>query len=1221
MNREILLAAPWPPAPSEIANNVAKSLVPALHARARLQLIGVPSADGQSIPDVLCQGAGGPVCLPVADVGAVLGSHPNATLLAHLGNEYTQNRAALQALARRPGYVVLHDLTMHHAWFEQCLHTDRVVDYVSSLGEFYGARFQQRAQHAQHNLQIVHDLAKRAPLFEPFLRNALGVVVHSRMAFEAVSQSGRWPVCHLGLPYPAPSAAETDALLAHRSTQAQQLAQGETLRLVVFGHLSTNRCLPLILDAVQMLQSICPQPVRLDIYGRAAEAEKLQAFIDEHALNRCVQLHGFVPEQTLADALHQAHVAFNLRSPTMGEASASQLRLYAAGLPSIIMKEGWYGEQPVDAAFHLEKKPTAIDLVRQTLQILQHPQRLANKAQVGLNYLRQQHDPGRYAQELLAFMQCSHAEGERLLLARYYTTAMGQAVLDMGTGLAEQMSLAVQSLLGVAPKPAAERQASAETDIAHESVQSAAPAAPAVIEMASLAAGLPEHCLLARADLTNVATFMQQHIDLQTGRPPLEDDFVLRADAEVPVSFIPPAASDCAKHGSPSAQAALRADSASQQVPSSKPPTLQSDPNLAELQRRAQPRLELHGKPRRGPLKLLSAASRALLGIWNRISRQWREPFELIHRIEERYAEVLDHHVQRIEQLQGQINYLILHLSDISSQCAEHSSHAATVDSQLLQQDSQLIQIEGAQAALTHTAQELATQSRQIDRYCGELTAQSAWHGDQIHQLNQHVTLINAQAEQTSTHLSSLAQDLEQLGAQGRQLSTHVGTLTHDVEQLGAQGQQLSTHVGTLTHDVEQLGAQGQQLSAHLNSLTHDVEQLGTQGQQVTAQLSQVHTHLDEINAHLDQVGANVNQHGSFVTELSKHVAALGEQNIQVGHSLEKFSSQTDHIKAQSLEHLQDMRQLAMQLQQENNQLRERISSGLQVLDSRIQNLTSLAPAMPVSDGPPANGLVLLNAGLPTATPPVAGLHDDTEFGNPQVNAFMQHVADFFRGNSDELRGSLALNLDAVAQAMSQVTAQAQITSSQGSSQVAADAAYPVLDVGCGRGEWLSLLKERGYAAHGVDMSAQCVSACLAQGLDVRQADGLRMLRYTPPQSLAVVTAFHLVEHLSLEGQIQLFSYAYTALAPGGLLLVETPNPENLAVISRNFWYDPTHQRPLPSLMLRLLALHAGFASDHIQTEPIHPGPIPALEIEHYPPRTRHMLFCGEDTILRAWKR
>lgn len=133
-------------------------------------------------------------------------------------------------------------------------------------------------------------------------------------------------------------------------------------------------------------------------------------------------------------------------------------------------------------------------------------------------------------------------------------------------------------------------------------------------------------------------------------------------------------------------------------------------------------------------------------------------------------------------------------------------------------------------------------------------------------------------------------------------------------------------------------------------------------------------------------------------------------------------------------------------------------------------------------------------------------------------------------------------------------------------------------DLGCGRGEWLELVRAEGWSASGVDLDEGMLAACREIGLDVRREDAVSFLQGLPDASVAAVTAFHVVEHLPFDLLHALTAQALRVLRPGGLLILETPNPENLVVGSSAFYMDPTHARPLPPPLLAFLPEFHGFA-------------------------------------------
>ncbi len=133
------------------------------------------------------------------------------------------------------------------------------------------------------------------------------------------------------------------------------------------------------------------------------------------------------------------------------------------------------------------------------------------------------------------------------------------------------------------------------------------------------------------------------------------------------------------------------------------------------------------------------------------------------------------------------------------------------------------------------------------------------------------------------------------------------------------------------------------------------------------------------------------------------------------------------------------------------------------------------------------------------------------------------------------------------------------------------------VDLGCGRGEWLELLMSNGFDAHGVDMDAGMLAACVERGFSVTNGDAIEYLKSLPNESQSIISGFHIVEHIPFDKLEELVIQSLRVLRPGGLLILETPNPENLVVGTSNFYLDPTHLRPIPPSLLAFLPEHHGF--------------------------------------------
>lgn len=139
----------------------------------------------------------------------------------------------------------------------------------------------------------------------------------------------------------------------------------------------------------------------------------------------------------------------------------------------------------------------------------------------------------------------------------------------------------------------------------------------------------------------------------------------------------------------------------------------------------------------------------------------------------------------------------------------------------------------------------------------------------------------------------------------------------------------------------------------------------------------------------------------------------------------------------------------------------------------------------------------------------------------------------------------------------------------------------PVLDLGCGRGEFLAFLAREGVAAAGVDSDPGMVARCRALGAEVFEADLVEHLRGRPDATLGTIFSAQVIEHLPYEDLRGLLDLALRKLRPGGLLIAETVNPHRIASL-KTFWVDLTHQHPIfPEVALALCGI-AGFESAYV---------------------------------------
>lgn len=175
-------------------------------------------------------------------------------------------------------------------------------------------------------------------------------------------------------------------------------------------------------------------------------------------------------------------------------------------------------------------------------------------------------------------------------------------------------------------------------------------------------------------------------------------------------------------------------------------------------------------------------------------------------------------------------------------------------------------------------------------------------------------------------------------------------------------------------------------------------------------------------------------------------------------------------------------------------------------------------------------------------------------------------IEGFYRAFEDEHRGSRELILG-------RLKAYAPLLKIIKSTFPGGDA----LDLGCGRGEWLELLGSLGIHAKGVDLDSGMLDACRERGYQVEEVDAIRYLQGLPSESLVLISAFHLVEHIPFEMLTALVAEAFRVLEPGGVLIMETPNPENLCVGTESFYLDPSHVKPIPPRLLSFIPEFIGF--------------------------------------------
>ncbi len=314
----------------------------------------------------------------------------------NIGNNAAFHAKIWEISRRHAGVVILHDTHLQHLFLELFKRQlKQLPAYRARMGRFYGRAGLEAVDELLQGRIDTAQLAARFPLTELALENALGAVVHLAPAVEPLARSSRRPVACAPLPYAADPAAEQQT-----PRPAGRAPATPPFRLIVLGYLGPNRRLDQILQALQTLPE--RDQFHLDVYGKLPGPEAWQRRLRKRKLDSLVTLHGFVSDQQLDAALDRANLAINLRYPTMGEASWTQLRLWSHGLPSLVTQTGWYATLPADAVVWVRPRHELADIRRHLQDFLAAPATFARRGAAGWRTLREVHTPENYADTLLS---------------------------------------------------------------------------------------------------------------------------------------------------------------------------------------------------------------------------------------------------------------------------------------------------------------------------------------------------------------------------------------------------------------------------------------------------------------------------------------------------------------------------------------------------------------------------------------------------------------------------------------------------------------------------------------------------------------------------------------------------------------------------------------------------------------------------------------------------
>lgn len=385
--------SPLPPLPTEIANH-SESVLAELARRCEVTAWTTQA-------DAACEGLHpgqisryDPQDLPLREMNAA------DAVFYNFGNHAGFHRSILHAALAVPGIAVLHDLNMQHFFARFALSRSSEAAYVAIMRRHHGEDAAADARRFIDHEIPIDALADRYPLPLAAADRAIAVLGHNRAGMEALSQQTRLPTYFVPLStrfldVPAPI----------------RIPAAPPYRLVMFGFIGGNRRLASLLQAMAEL----PEPglFTLDVYGTVEAAVGAEALIEGLGLDGQVRVHGFVPAEVLTAALQGAHLAVNLRYPTMGEASSSQLHIWAHALPSLVTRVGWYADLPADAVAFVDPEDEVAGIIAHLMAFHRDQAGYIEAGRRGRAVAAAQHSPGAYADALVGIASAAPVQHRR----------------------------------------------------------------------------------------------------------------------------------------------------------------------------------------------------------------------------------------------------------------------------------------------------------------------------------------------------------------------------------------------------------------------------------------------------------------------------------------------------------------------------------------------------------------------------------------------------------------------------------------------------------------------------------------------------------------------------------------------------------------------------------------------------------------------------------------
>ncbi|SFE86245.1 O-antigen chain-terminating methyltransferase [Paenibacillus algorifonticola] len=338
-------------------------------------------------------------------------------------------------------------------------------------------------------------------------------------------------------------------------------------------------------------------------------------------------------------------------------------------------------------------------------------------------------------------------------------------------------------------------------------------------------------------------------------------------------------------------------------------------------------------------------------------------------------------------------------------------------------------------------------------------------------------------------------------------------------------------------------------------SVTRSFNELYNVVLQLTAKQEQYETHIQEQQKHIQRLENKLNNldmqrevkigMNNFKTEINEFKTEFDElktefDNLKTEKSIEKHKSEEDianvisEVRSSQNNYVRSFNELTNLITDRFNTLDDKFKAEINFMQYRLRKIKN-------------QSLTESSGKLPMLIEPNEKVETDS-------NSFdYLHFENKFRGSVDEIKKRQTVYLPYFINKEN------------------------VLDIGCGRGEFIELMLENSVSVKGIDLNREMVEYCQDRGLPVEYNDAIQYLHSVEDNALGGIFLGQVIEHLTFEQIITLVELSYNKLKAGSYLIMETPNPLSLAIFYRTFYVDPTHVKPVHPLTIQYLVESIGF--------------------------------------------